>query len=153
VVRILTSAPAPLSRFQARFEVRRFDNTLLTARYEGEQWKEIRESRPDPVPFTVELAPGQWMMSTEHTERGLRIALWDKIGEANPYEVQALLVLPDGSLHRSNKVAWDPGGVEVYFPNDFPSIKGRKVPLGPMRAIFEADGRTIDWPRSLVFQY
>jgi hypothetical protein len=154
LVKLLTSAPPPLSRFQSRFEVRRYDNTLLTGRYEGEQWKEIRESRPDPVPFTIELAHGHWMVSAEHTaDRGVRIALWDKIGEANPYDVQAVLVLADGSLHRSSKVAWEPAGVEVFFPADFPTLKARKIPLGPVHVIFEADGRTIEWPRSLPFQY
>jgi hypothetical protein len=152
IVRLVTSAPPPLSRFRARFEVRHFDNTLLVARYEGEQWKE-RESRPDPVPFTLTLAPGQWMMSMEHTEDGrMRLALWDKVGEANPYEVQAVIALPDGSIHRSRVVPWNPEGVEVLLPSDFPTLKDRPLPKGAYRAIFEADGQTIDWQRSLSFR-
>lgn len=153
VVRLLTSAPTPLSRFRARFEVRRFDNTLVTARFEGEQWKEARESTPDPVPFTLKLAPGQWMMSVEPAERGLRIALWDKIGEANPFEVQAVVALPDGSIHRSRKIAWQPTGVEVLLPLEFPTLRQKHLARGPYRVIFEADGHTIDWPRSLSFRY
>jgi hypothetical protein len=152
IVRLVTSAPPPLSRFRARFEVRHFDNTLLVARYEGEQWREAWESRSDPVPFTLTLAPGQWMMSMEHTEDGrIRLALWDKVGEANPYEVQAVVALPDGSLHRSRVIPWNPEGVEVFLPSDFPTLAGRALPKGAYHAIFEADGQTIDWQRSLSF--
>lgn len=151
-VKLLGLAAAPLSRFKARFEVRRFDNTLVTARYEGEQWKESQETRPDPMPFTRQLAAGQWMMSVEQNpERQTRIALWDKEGEANPYDVQALVALPDGSVHRSAVIPWNPAGVEVLFPVDFPTLKGRKLGHGTYRVIFEADRQTIDWPRSLPF--
>jgi hypothetical protein len=154
IVRVLTSAPAPLSRFRARFEVRRFDNSVLSARYEGEQWKEARESRPDPLPFTLELAPGQWMMSVElDRPGGVRIAIWDKVGEANPFEVLAVLALPDGSVHRSRRIPWNPAGVVVYTPDDFPTLRSRELARGRYRVIFEADGRTIDWPRSLRFRY
>jgi hypothetical protein len=152
VVRLLTSAPPPLSRFKARFEVRRFDNTLVTARYEGEQWKEARETRPDPIPFTRKLAAGQWMMSVDPgADHSFRIALWDKVGEANPYEVQAVVSLPDGSIHRSRVIPWNPAGVEVLLPVDFPTLRGKALPPGKHRVIFEADGLTIDWPRSMKF--
>lgn len=154
VVRMLSGAAAPLSRFKARFAVRHYDNTLLTARFEGEQWKEAHETRPDPLVFTRALMPGQWMMSVEQgaERKNTRIMLWDKIGEANPYEVQALVSLPDGSLHRSRVTPWNPAGVEVLFPVDFPTLKGKKLSPGTYRVIFEADGLTIDWPRSLPFE-
>ena len=157
IVRLVSGAPAPLSRFKARFEVRRFDNTLVTARFDGEQWKEARESRPDPIPFTRKLMAGQWMMSVEQGQgqadaRATRISLWDKEGEANAFEVQAVLALPSGELHRSKMIPWMPAGVEVSSPTDFPHLKGKKLPHGTYRVIFEADSRTIDWPRSLPFE-
>ena len=163
IVRLMSTAAAPLSRFKARFAVRHYDNTLVTARFEGEQWTEAHESRPDPIVFTRALTPGQWMMSVEqsassheapraHRTKATRILLWDKIGEANPYDVQALVSMPDGTLHRSTITPWNPAGVEVMFPADFPTLKGKKLPPGAYRVIFEADGLTIDWPRSLPFE-
>jgi len=158
LVRLVGRAPAPLSRFKARFEVRRFDNTLVTARYDGEQWKEAHESRPDPIPFTRKLMPGQWMMSVEQGQSGgfssrqTRISLWDKEGEANAFELQAILATPNGELHRSKTVPWMPAGVETNIPADFPTLQGKKLPHGTYRVIYEADGKTIDWPRSLPFE-
>ena len=157
IVRLVSAAPAPLSRLKPRFEVRRFDNTLVTARFDGEQWKEARESRPDPIPFTRKLMAGQWMMSVEQGQapgdlRQTRISLWDKEGEANAYEVLAIVALPSGELHRSKAIPWMPAGVEVSIPSDFPSLKGKKLSHGTYRVIFEADSRTIDWPRSLPFE-
>jgi hypothetical protein len=154
VVRLVGGAPAPLSRFRARFEIRRFDNTMVTARFDGEQWKEARESLPDPLPFTLDLSPGQWMMSVEQSrDRTTRISLWDKVGEANPFDVQALVALPNGTVHRSRVIPWNPAGVEVFLTGvDFPTLQGKKLAHGTYRVIFEADGKTIEWPRSLPFE-
>lgn len=160
IVRLVHAAPAPLSRFRARFEVRRYDNTLVTARFDGEQWKEATESKPDPITFTRKLMAGQWMMSVEQgSDRAVsagpsstRISLWDKEGEANAYEVQALIALPSGEVHRSVMIPWNPAGVEVNVPAEFPTLKGKKLPHGTYRVIFEADASTIEWPRSLPFE-
>lgn len=153
-LKVLGSAPAPLSRFRARLEVRHYSGALRVSVFAQEKWHLRRMLGPDPLPFTRDLAAGRWLISAgPGPGRTTRLAVWDQVGEANPYEVQALVALPDGSVHRSRVVPWFPAGVEVNLPGDFPTLRGRPLVAGTYRVIFEADGKTVDWPRSLRFEH